>query len=192
MALFGKKKKPKNRSENISFQIDNVSQRAKQLLFSLSMSLCTLGHCPIRWIWSTPPPWPTPHGGVGSGGGTRGISSLSFFPSQGLRLKGLKWKGKTDKGRHCQDEKAKLLCSRGWHASCLRQPKVIRININRSESGPPVTLGVYRQPVSERWCFLDTNLFLFPILLKWAIIFSHFQRKWWLERGLSVKSQMDL
>lgn len=90
MALFGKKKKPKNRSENISFQIDNVSQRAKQLLFSLSMSLCTLGHCPIRWIWSTPPPWPTPHGGVGSGGGTRGISSLSFFPSQGLRLKGLK------------------------------------------------------------------------------------------------------
>lgn len=162
------------------------------------MSLCTLGHCPIRWIYLVNSSslahttWWGWEWGWDSPAVSRGLSSLFFFPSQGLHLKWLKWKRKTDKGRHCQDEEAKFLCSRGWHSSSLRQPKVIHININGSESGPPVTLGVYRQPVWEGWCFLDTNLFLFPILLKWAIIFSHFQRKWWLERGLSIKPQMDL
>ena len=32
----------------------------------------------------------------------------------------------------------------------LRQPEVIHIKVNRSESGSPVTLGERRQPVSQR------------------------------------------
>lgn len=35
-----------SRSKNISFQIDNVNQRAKQSLFSLCEYPCALGHCP--------------------------------------------------------------------------------------------------------------------------------------------------
>lgn len=154
-------------SENISFQTDNIHQRAKQL-FLRSPALRGPG-CPAGSRRTAS----SPHAaGCGSRGErpalSRGIS-LFFFSSQGLHLKQLKGKGTAREGHHCQDEAAKSLRSKGCtHLSDSN--KLMGLS-----QDPQAHLG-FTGSLSQGG---DTSQTLIPFcspLLKWAhYILFHFR-----------------